>query len=66
MNNLIRTDIIFGSVPAFLNSSDKKAMLKDLANFDPNELEHDVEVEDEYLEYLFHYKKDISHITNKK
>lgn len=66
MINLVRTDIVFGAVPAFLKSSDSKAMLKDLKNFDPHELEHDVEVEDHYLEYLFHYNKDISHIINKK
>lgn len=65
MINLVKTDIVFGAVPAFLKSSDSKSMLKSLENFDPQELEHDVEIEEEYLEYLFHYNKELTHIIRK-
>ncbi len=55
---------VFDSLPLITTP---KAVKKNCSDFKPistTDLETDVEIEEEYLEYLFHLKKSISHLVN--
>ncbi|MGL1891458.1 MAG: hypothetical protein OCD02_07495 [Spirochaetaceae bacterium] len=52
------------SIPVFLSLYGFKKESSVLDPVKPENLEEDVKIEENYLEYLFHYKNDISHLVN--
>lgn len=65
MTNNLSRGTFFNSIPVYISLDTSKQTKKEPAPGKLLDLEKDVEIEEEYLEYLFHYNKDISHIVSK-
>lgn len=65
MYNNMNSNTFFDSVTAYIKTRDASKRVSDLEAKDLKELENDVQIENEYLDYLFHYDKDIKHIKSK-